>query len=441
MRNGSAANATVSDVAHGGVTAFIIYGLGVCLTYCSQLVVAHIVGVEAYGEYAYVFAWMVVLGYFAALGFDVGLLRFVPAYQTGRAWPLLAGVIIYAQRSAAFAGVVIGGLGIFAAALSTMPLGLKYTFLIGFALVPVLAILRIRCAAIRALGGVISAIAPDRIVREGTLIGLVAIASLVFGKTIDAPHVMVATLAGSAIGLLCAGLALQRRRPAAIAGVPPAFDAPTWLNAALPLVIIGATEVLLNRTGVIILGWLGHTKEAGIYSLTFNIAMVVTLPRVAVNTLFAPAMSGLHVRNDKAMMQVLMTRASSWTFSAAAIFAIVLYVLAEPLLNWFGSGFEAGVPALKILLVGQTITAGAGSQLYVMTMTGHERAGAKMLIAAALVNAALSVILIEKFGIAGAAIGTAATLIVWNAVMALFIWRRLKLLPGMMSTGWHFKPL
>ena len=441
MHDRAAANASVSQVAHGSVTAFVIYGAGVGLTYCSQLVIARIVGVDTYGVYAYVFAWMAVLGYFAALGFDVGLLRFVPAYETERAWPLLLGVIEYAQRSAALAGFAIGGIGICLVMASSLPPELKNTFLVGFALVPVLALLRIRCAAIRALGGVIWAIAPDRIVREGMLIGLIAIAGLIFGWVIDAPLVMVATLAGSGVGLACAGVALNRSQPRATAGIRPAYDLLTWRRAALPLVIIGATEVLMNRTGVILLGWLDKTKDAGIYNLAFNIAMVVTLPRVAVNTLFAPAISGLHARDDKAMMQVLMTRASSWTLCTGAIIAVALYSLAEPLLGWFGPGYEAGVPALRILLIGQAITASAGSQLYVMTMTGHERAGAILLVTGALINAIASTLLIRSFGLTGAAGGSAATLIVWNAAMAFFIWRQLKLLPGVMSSRRRFRPL
>ena len=276
--------------------------------------------------------------------------------------------------------------------------------------------------------------------REGILVGLIAIASLVLGWVIDAPLVMVATLAGSGVGLACAGVALSRARPRATAGIRPAYDALAWRRAALPLVIIGATEVMMNRTGVILLGWLDNTKDAGIYSLAFNIAMVVTLPRVAVNTLFAPAISGLHARDDKAMMQVLMTRASSWTLCAGAVIAVALYSLAEPLLGWFGPGYDAGVPALRILLIGQAITASAGSQLYVMTMTGHERTGAILLVSGALINVIASTLLIESFGLAGAAVGSAATLIVWNAAMAFFIWRQLKLLPGVMSSGRRFRP-
>jgi O-antigen/teichoic acid export membrane protein len=79
------------------------------------------------------------------------------------------------------------------------------------------------------------------------------------------------------------------------------------------------------------------------------------------------------------------------------------------------------------------MAASAGSQLYVMTMTGHERSAAVLLVCCATVNAGASAVLIGMFGLIGAAIGTAASLVIWNVAMALFLRRRLNLLPGVLT--------
>src|SRR6516225_2324209 len=79
---------SVARVTRGGIIAFGIFVAGAALTYCSQLLIARIVGPDTFGIYTYVFAWMVVLAFFSTLGFDVALLRFVPAYRAGRAWAL-----------------------------------------------------------------------------------------------------------------------------------------------------------------------------------------------------------------------------------------------------------------------------------------------------------------------------------------------------------------
>jgi len=105
-------NAPVRHVARGSVTAFAIYMASVSLTYCAQLLIARIVGVDVYGIYAYVFAWMAVLAYFSALGFDVALLRFLPVYEAEQNWGLLRGVIQYSQRRVALVSTFVVCIGV-----------------------------------------------------------------------------------------------------------------------------------------------------------------------------------------------------------------------------------------------------------------------------------------------------------------------------------------
>jgi O-antigen/teichoic acid export membrane protein len=435
MHDRVSGSAAVNRVVNGGSVAFAIYVAAAGMAYCSQLVIARMVGVESFGVYAYVTATMVVLAYFAALGFDVALLRFVPAYEAQHRWDLLGGVIIYAQRRASAVGIVVILIGVSVTAVrgSGMSSELRNAFFVGFVLVPVLALLWIRCAAIRAFGGVVWAIVPDRLVREGMVIGLVALATLGLGLRLDAPQVVVMLLVSSGVGLALSSLAMRRLRSDAADEAEPVYDAATWRQVALPLLVIGGTEALMNRTGVLMLGWLGDIRDAGIYSLVFSIAFVVVLPRTALNTLFAPAVSSLFTRKDQATLQALIASAASRTLVAVAGIAVVLAALADPLLRWLGPGVEDGVTALRILLLGQTLAAGAGSQLSVMTMTGYERSAAALLVATAIANAIASVVFIRLFGLTGAAVATSLSLVIWNLAMAYVLWRRLGLLPGVLA--------
>jgi|GEM_PF-638988 O-antigen/teichoic acid export membrane protein len=435
MRDRVSGSAAVKQVVHGGSVAFLIYVAAAGAAYCSQFVIARLVGVDSFGAYAYVTATMVVLAYFAALGFDVALLRFVPAYEAQSRWDLFAGIILYAQRRACAVGliVVLIGISVVAVRSARMPLELRRAFFLGFLLVPILALLWIRCSAVRAFGGVVWAIVPDRLVREGLVIGLVAPAALGLGLHLDATQVVAAMLVSSGVGLALTSLAMRRLRPRVTTKVVPVYDAPAWRQAALPLLVIGGTEALMNRTGVLMLGWLGDIKAAGIYSLVFSVAFVAVLPRTALNTLFAPAVSSLFTRRDQAALQALVARASSWMLVAVVVIAIVLAALADPLLRWFGPGVEDGATALRILLLGQTLAASAGSQLCVMNMTGYERNAAALLVASAITNAIASAAFIRLFGLTGAAIATSLSLVLWNVAMALFLWRRLQLLPGVLA--------
>ena len=76
----------------------------------------------------------------------------------------------------------------------------------------------------------------------------------------------------------------------------------------------------------------------------------------------------------------------------------------------------------------------ASRPLCVMSMTGHEHSAAMLLVSCAIVNAGASAVLVTIFGLPGAAIGTALSWVIWNVVMALFLWRRLGLSPGVLAS-------
>jgi len=429
------APAAAARLARGSAAALIIFVISAGLAYCAQLAIARMIGPEAYGQYAYVLAWVTVLAYASALGFDVSLLRFVPAYLSRHDLGLIRGVLRLSQRAVALAGIGVAALGVGFVEIwsGDLPPALARTFIIGFALVPLWALLWIRCSIARAFGGVVSALTPERIVRDALLIGLLGIAGPVLGWRIGAPMAMAATVAGSAVALLLITLAARRLRPAELARITPAQANSVWFRAAAPLVLIGTVEPLMNRLGVMLLGWMGDITGAGVYAIVFNVAFLAMLPRTAVNILFAPKAAELFARNDMAGLQQLILRTSVWMVAGSLCIAVPLWLLASPILALFGPGFAAGATALRVLLVGQVMIAGAGSQLYLMTMTGHERSAALLIAGSAVFSVVLGGALVAMAGVLGAAVASVIAFVVWNVTMGVFVRRKLRLVPGVLS--------
>src|SRR5438477_11776117 len=151
------------------IAALAVLAVGAGITCMAQLVTARIIGPDRSGVYAYVLAWVTLLGYFSTLGFHVSLLRFVPAYHAKQEWALARGVIRYAQRVTvvtAISIVLVGVCGIAALGRSLRP-ELALSFLLGVAAVPFLALHLVGASIVRAFGGIIAALAPERIVRDG----------------------------------------------------------------------------------------------------------------------------------------------------------------------------------------------------------------------------------------------------------------------------------
>jgi O-antigen/teichoic acid export membrane protein len=423
-------------LGRASIAALAVLVVGAGLTCVAQLVTARIIGPDSYGIYAYVLAWVTLLGYFSTLGFHVSLLRFVPAYQARQEWALARGVIQYSQRSAAGTAisiVLIGGCGIIALH-GSLRSELTLTFLIGIASVPFLALHFIGASVVRAFGGIIPALAPERIVRDGLL--LVIIATVFWGNLyhLDATLAMGATLLSSIVMLGLVSIFLRRLRPAALDCAKPAYAAEEWWRPTLPLTVMMIADNLMIRSAVIALGLTGNMRDAGIFAAAFSIATVTALPRMAVATGFAPTVSALFARGDQAGLQSLSAKATCLSLLGTACAAIPLLLLAQPLLIWFGRDFVAGAPIVIVLVLGQVFAAACGPQQHLITMTGRERAGAAIFAACAGSCFVACVLMISLFGMIGAAWAMTGTLICWNVAMAIFIHRSLHLKPGLVAS-------
>ena len=424
------------QLGRASVAALAVFVVGAGLTCVAQLVTARIIGPDSYGVYAYVLAWVTLLGYFSTLGFHVSLLRFVPAYQAREEWALARGVIRYSQRGAAGTAisiVLIGGCGIIALHGSLRP-ELAFTFLIGIASVPFLALHFIGASVVRAFGGIIPALAPERIVRDGLL--LVTIATVFWGNLyrLDATLAMGATLLSSIVMLGLVSIFLRRLRPLPLDCAKPAYAAEEWWRPTLPLTVIMIADNLMSRSAVLALGLTGNMRDAGIFAAAFSIATVTALPRMAVATAFAPTVSALFARGDQAGLQSLSAKAACLSLLGTACAAIPLLLLAKPILVWFGRDFAAGAPIVTVLVLGQVLAAACGPQQHLITMTGHERAGATIFAVCAGSSFAACMLVIDSFGMMGAACAMTGTLICWNLATAVFIHRRLHLMPGLVAS-------
>ena len=105
-------------------------------------------------------------------------------------------------------------------------------------------------------------------------------------------------------------------------------------------------------------------------------------------------------------MAQMLRRVSYWNLAVALPILGSMAVLREPLLALFGRGYEAGAAPLVLLALGQLVLNAAGPLTAVINLSGHPRV---TLFDNALVfgaNLVLCIILVPRYGMAGAAAST-----------------------------------
>jgi O-antigen/teichoic acid export membrane protein len=419
-------------LAAASIGSLAIYIFGAGLSYIAQLVIARAIGSESFGIFAYVMAWITLLAYLSTLGFQTSLLRFIPAYRVGAQWPLIRGVIQFSQRRVFVAGLIVTAIGacIVMAFKDSMQPELAATFLIGLVSVPFFSLHLIYTSMARTFGGVVTALAPERIVRDGVI--LLIVAALAFSQVVhlDARVAMAASLISALVTLGVLRVLLRRIGPPELISNEPIYAKRDWYQPTLPLMISVIADNLMSRSGVIVLGMSGSTSQAGIFSVALSMSLLCALPRIAVATAFAPNVSDLHARKDHVGLQKLAAKAALLSFFGTACVAVPLLLFNGYLLSLFGMEFVAGRHVVFILVIGQLFSALSGPQQHLITMTGHERYGATMMAVSAVLNLTTCIVTFELLGMTGAALAMTATIVAWNVAMGIFIYRWLNLVPG-----------
>jgi O-antigen/teichoic acid export membrane protein len=416
--------------ASGGSLAVLIAGAG--LSYLAQVATARLIGPESFGIHAYVLAWTTLLGYAATLGFRVSLLRLLPAYRATGDWARARGLTRFSARcTAATAGAAaVGGMILVAALLGTAS-EQALAFLIGLWVVPLVACQLVVATGVRAWGGVVSALVPERILRDSVAVAVLA-ALLASGLLAPgAPAAALALVAGGLAALAASCLMLRRRAPQELHGATAALAPRDWLRPTLPLTVLMLADVLASRAGTLVLGSVGAIQEAGIFAVAYSLSVLAALPRMAIASAFAPTVAELHVRGERQRLQALSARAARLSLAATGLVAIPLMIAAGPLLSLFGPSFGAGAPAVVILVAAQVFAAACGPQQHLLTMTGHERWVAYSLTAAVAANVGVALLLAGS--LLGVALATAGSLVGWNLFMLVAVRRRLGLRPGLLA--------
>ena len=146
----------------------------------SQIVLARLLGHEGYGHFAYVMAWINILVYVAVMGHDMLMMRNVAAHKARQEWALLAGVLRHAAGLVGGLSIAISALGAFLISRQPgIPAELGATFLAGFVVLPLLAMLRLNAAVLYGQGQVVLGTAPERLGRDAVVLLLAFLGGMI----------------------------------------------------------------------------------------------------------------------------------------------------------------------------------------------------------------------------------------------------------------------
>ena len=413
-------------VAKGAAGSFALKIGSAGLSFIVGVLLARLLGASGYGTYAYATAWVSLLSVPATLGLDKLLVREIAVYEKQQQWPSIRRLLPWANLVAFSASVCIACT---AAAAAWFITGggtdiRSVTFWIAMLLIPLVALTRLRLAALKGLQKVIAGQVPEMLVQPAVLIACLAAAFVIMKEGLTAPQALWINISATTLAFLFGALLLYRALPPQVRIIAPGPIRPEWMRSALPLMLLAGLQVLNGKLDILMLGSMLGTEETGIYSVANRGASLVTYILVAVNTALGPAIASLYASGDRQQLQRMITKSSRVVLLFSLPFCIGLIAFGDFFLRIFGRDFASGWAALSILSAGQLFSAAMGSVTLLLVMTGYERDGVMILSASTVVNIFLNLLLIPRWGIEGAAVASTASVIMRNAVAAVLAFRR-----------------
>ncbi|MCZ4271983.1 polysaccharide biosynthesis C-terminal domain-containing protein [Maritalea porphyrae] len=403
------------------MSALLTRILAAGLAYVFQIYLAKSLGIEHYGIFVTFWTWQVILTHVSVMGFSESAVRFLPRYATRLREDLIYGFMSNGLKfiiatSLATALMCGAALYFFSDLLADNMTGSAIVLAVGL---PVLALELYIEGVARGLGWIWLAVVPGFIVRPVIVMATLFVISL-NGFPLTAELALAVSI-GVTLFLVCLQaifikLHVRRIKPKTSQNHRARLRR-YWIYAAVPLVVVTGVEELLYWSDIVILGFMMPSENVSIYFAALRCMAIAGFIHYAFMMVFAREFSLANAQGDKTELQTRVHMASTWTFWLTIPAVLVTLAAGPILLSLFGEEFASGQTIMLIIgigLVGKSLVGQASNLLIVV---GRERLNVLIAGYALIMNIALSVLLVPIMGIAGAAVGTAASQIIRAALL------------------------
>jgi O-antigen/teichoic acid export membrane protein len=193
--------------------------------------------------------------------------------------------------------------------------------------------------------------------------------------------------------------------------------------------VAGIMQVVLLWVDVLLVGALRSSSEAGIYSGASRYVSTGKIMLTAITFVIGPQLAALMAQQSWDRARRVYQTSTLWLTALAFPAYMLLAVWASLMMSFFGHRFVAGEWALVILAIANLLNMSTGAVKSMLLMGGKSSWVLWDTALAVLVDVVLNLILIPPFGMNGAAIAWAASIVAVNLVPLLQVWRAFHLQP------------
>jgi O-antigen/teichoic acid export membrane protein len=387
-------------------------------TFAAGVVITRTIGAELFGKYSLSNSIFQVLGVFAVFGLNTGVIKLTSKYRAKHDPPSVKGALfssmaLSATFSIALTLLVIAFAPLLAARVFSRVHGLDLVLRIHIIGLPFFGLMTVITAYTQGLKTLKYSVIVEFIARP--VVRLVAIVILfLIGLRLFA--VLFGTVFSFAAGTLLALYFARKISPFDFKHTATKLVNRELFFYSVPLVFARLMNVIIPRSNTILVGYFRDATSTGLFGAAATLCAFICLGLTSFGKIFAPVISELWEKRDLPELEHTFKAVTKWIVTIGFPIFLLFLLYAPALLSIFGPDFVRAATALKLLSWGQIVNALVGPVGYVLSMTGRQKLNLVNSVILAAVNLVLNVILIRRYGIAGAALGTSIAIVLLNAV-------------------------
>jgi O-antigen/teichoic acid export membrane protein len=398
--------------------------LSIGINFSAQVLMVRYLATAEYGALAYALAVVAFFQPFATLGLHEAVPRFVPIYQENREFPKVLGTILLSIGTVFLAGLLI------IAAIWSGPAFLthfmthekvpRHLLSILIMVVPLDAADELFNSLFASFAGIRAIFFRKYILGPGLKLGAVL---LLIGLKSTVVFLAYGYLFATAVGIaiyswMLVRLLQEQQLLPQLRSATPKIPAREILAFVLPGLSSSLVTVAIHSVNIFILGYLQTMTEVAYYRAVVPVAQLNNIVMASFTLLYMPAAARLFAKADYHGINKLYWQTAAWmSVMSFPVFALT-FSFAQPLTEFlYGARYARSGPILALLALGSYTNVALGFNLQTLKVLERLRYIIVVSLIAALVDIGLNLLLVPGHGALGAAIGTTATLIVYNLMM------------------------
>jgi len=424
----------VNKTAKGTVFIFVATFIGLGISYFFGVLVARFIGPSSYGQFSLGLTLFNVIAILSVFGLDNAILKYMPEYSNKDQVNndinlLLSGLII---------GGVISVILSFLFYLNSeylsnkifndedLSLIFKY-FSIG---IPAYVLTTISLSMLQAKHNIYLRIS-IKYFSEPLIKILIAGGLLFIGLEIEAA--ILAFVFSLWFSLILCYIGLRRNLNISSFSLDEKYGVRSTLRNLFtyssPLLIGLIFITVANRSDFILLGYMKTSFDVGLYAAAFQTTAIIVIVLQSVESIVAPHISEALNTKEIEKINNIYTMSLRWVVILGVPLFVIFITQAKLILSIFGEEFVAATTAFVVLATGHFINLTTGSSNYILLFLGRTKLVMLNQIINSILIVLLNVLLINEYGILGAAISMLVATLVVNVIRIVQVYRILNIHP------------